>query len=111
MKRNILTLLLVTAIGVSACAQSSLSEKYISDDEDSIYQYFEFTSGSRVRIGLEFLGYTQRISASYVVEDGAVIISSPEGEIELDIVDRNTLIGVGFGMDDVTFRKEGTAPR
>jgi hypothetical protein len=110
MKKYILILLLVTAVGVSAFAQS-LSGRYIADDEDSIYQYFEFMSGSRVRIGLEFLGYTQRISASYVIEDGVVIISSPEGEIELDIVDRNTLIGVGFGMDDVIFRKEGTAPR
>jgi hypothetical protein len=112
MKKNILILLLVTAVGVSVYSQSSLSGRYVTDDEDSIYQYFEFTSGSRVRIGLEFMGYTQRLSASYVIEDGAVIISSASGEeIELEIVDGNTLMGVGFGMDDVIFRKEGTVPR
>jgi hypothetical protein len=110
MKTSILILLLVTAIGVTACAQS-LSGRYVTDDEDSIYQYFEFTSGSRVRIGVEFLGYTQRISASYVIEDGVVIISGSDGDIELEIEDNNTLIGVGFGLDDIIFRKEGTVPR
>jgi hypothetical protein len=111
MKKNILILLLVIAVGVSVYSQSSLSGRYVTDDEDSIYQYFEFTSGNRVRIGLEFMGYTQRLSASYVIEDGVVIISAPDGEIELEIVDGNTLIGVGFGLDDVTFRKAGTVPR
>jgi hypothetical protein len=112
MKKNILILLLVIAVGVSVYSQSSLSGRYVTDDEDSIYQYFEFTSGSRVRIGLEFMGYTQRLSASYVIEDGVVIISSASGdEIELEIVDGNTLMGVGFGMDEVIFRKEGTVPR
>jgi hypothetical protein len=106
MKKNILIFLLVTAVCVAACAQSSLSGRYVTDDEDSIYQYFEF-SGSRVRIGIEFLGYTQRISASYKIEDGSVIIYSSEGEIELEIIDSNTLIGVGFGVDDITFTKAG----
>jgi hypothetical protein len=110
MKRNILILLLVAAVCVSACSQS-LSGRYVADDEDSIYQYFEFLSGNRIRIGLEFLGYTQRISASYIIEDGVVIISGDDGEIELEIVDNNTLLGIGFGLDDVTFRKEGTVPR
>jgi hypothetical protein len=105
MKKTILIFLLLTAVGITACAQS-ISGRYVTDDEDSIFQYFEF-SGSRVRIGIELLGYTQRITASYKIEDGSVIIYSSEGEIELEIIDSNTLIGVGFGVDDITFTKAG----
>jgi hypothetical protein len=105
MKKTILLIFLLTAICFTACGQS-ISGRYTTDDEDSIIQYFEF-SGNTVRIGMEFMGFTQRISATYKIERNTVIISSSEGIMELEIVDSNTLIGVSFPVDDVEFVKAG----
>jgi len=103
MKKVVFFIILLTAVLYCACSQS-ISGRYVADDEDSIIQYFEFT-GSTVRIGMEFMGFTQRISASYRVEKNVVIISSSEGTMELEIEDNNTLIGVGIPIDDIVFIK------
>jgi len=107
MKKIVFFTILLTAILCCACSQS-ISGRYVADDEDSVIQYFEFT-GSTVRIGMEFLGYTQRISASYKIEKNVVIISSSEGTMELEIEDNNTLIGVGIPIDDIIFIKAGSS--
>jgi hypothetical protein len=109
MKKYILILLLAMIISFSACAQS-LSGRYATDDEDSIYQYFEF-SESTVEIGVGSMGNTTIVTASYKIECKSVIISGSNSIIKLEIVDSNTLIGVGFAVDEIKFRKTGTVLR
>jgi hypothetical protein len=104
MKKGVLFLLFMAMICFNAFGQS-VSGRYVADDEDAIYQYFEFTGRSTVRIGMEFMGYETRVTASYKIEDNSVIITNGKDIIELEIVDNNTLVGIGFGMDDVRFIK------
>ena len=106
MKKTIVGLSLLLLFCTTACGQS-ISGRYVADDEDSIIQYLEF-SGSTVRMGMEFMGRSQRISATYKTERNMVIISSAEGIMELEIEDSNTLIGIGSPIDDVVFIKAGS---
>ena len=107
MKTKVLIFLLVTAVCVSACGQTSLSGRYVTDDEDTIYQYFDFSANGTVRMGIEILGYETTVRAKYKIEDGYVVITSSDGdEIELEIIDANTLEGDSFGVYG-TFIKQG----
>ena len=107
MKKYIVLLLLLTAFCVGAYAQTSWTGRFVADDDESVYQYFEFAARGTVRIGLEFMGYESSIRATYRIEDGYVIITAPDGGIvELEIIDGNTLLGDDIGMWDVTFIRE-----
>jgi hypothetical protein len=101
--------LLLTVV-FTACAQTSLSGRYVADDEDSIYSYFEFTNRNTVRIGVEFAGIlSSSVTARYEIKNGYVIINNNDGEvIELEIIDANTLEGEGFLLDGVRFIKRSS---
>jgi hypothetical protein len=60
-------------------------------------------SGSTVRIVMEFMGYKQTMSASYKREGKTIIISSSQGDMELEIIDGNTIIGCTIPIDDIEF--------
>lgn len=106
MKKTFLVLLVLTVFCFSACGQS-LSGRYVADDEDSIIQYFEFTSSTSVRIGMGIMGITTSMTASYKIEGKSVIITHPtEGILELEIENNRTLVGVGMLIDDIEFIKE-----
>ena len=107
MKRNFLILLVLTMVCFSvSCQSQTVSGRYVADDEDSVIQYLEFTSSSTVRIGMEFMGLEQRMTATYKIVSGSVIITSSEGTLELEIENNKTLIGVGLLIDGIEFIKE-----
>ena len=107
-----LVILLIFLSALAAYAQETLSGRYVAEDEDSIYSYFEFTSRNTVRIGVEFMGYGSSVRARYEIEDGYVIIENSDGDIiELEIIDTNTLEGDGFLLDGMRFIKRPSSQR
>ena len=59
-------MVVLTIVCFSAYSQTqTLSGRYVADVEDSIIQYFEFTSSTNVRIGMEFMGRVTSMTASY----------------------------------------------
>jgi len=104
MKTKILLLLLLTMVSVGVCGQS-LSGRFVTDDEDSFVEYFVFTRNT-VRIRMDIFGIMRTVSGTFEIEYGEyVVISTSEGIIELEIEDNNTLIGIGFPVDDVVFTR------
>ena len=104
MKTKILVLLLLMAVNAGVYGQS-LSGRFVTDDEDSFVEYFVFVRNT-VRIRMDVFGVMRTISGTFEIEDGEyVVIYTPEGIIELEIEDSNTLIGIGFLVDDVVFTR------
>ena len=109
-RKKLLTSLVVLFLFSStftAYAQETLTGRYVADDEDSLYEYFEFTSRNTVRIGMEIIGYNPRVTARYTIEDGYVIIEADGFVIELEIINANTL----EDDDGVRFIKRSSSQR
>jgi hypothetical protein len=109
-KKLVLGIAMLLAVAFTACAQTSLSGRYVADDEDSIYSYFEFTNRNTVRIGVSLGGIlSSSVTARYEIKNGYVIIDNNDGDvIELEIIDANTLEGDGFLLDGVRFIKRSS---
>ena len=81
----------------------TLSERYISEDEDCIYDYFEF-KGNVVKTST--MGLNMSVSVPYEVKDKQVILSDSSGTVVLDIEDENNLIGDSWPIEGIRFTKE-----
>jgi len=81
----------------------TLSERYISEDEDCIYDYFEF-KGNVVKTST--MGLNMSVSVPYEVKDKQVILSDSSGTVVLDIEDENNLISDSWPIDGIRFTKK-----
>jgi hypothetical protein len=109
-KKRVVGIALWVAVALTACAQTSISGRYVADDEDSIYSYFEFTNRNTVRIGVSLGGIVNSsVTARYEIKNGYVIINNNDGDvIELEIIDANTLERDGFLLSGVRFIKRSS---
>ena len=109
-KKLVLGIAMLLAVSFTACGQTSLSGRYVADNEDSIYSYFEFTNRNTVRIGVALGGIVNSsVTARYEIKNGYVIINNNDGDvIELEIIDANTLEGEGFLLSGVRFIKRSS---
>jgi len=88
-----LVMLLFISSAFTAYAQTTLSGRYVADEDDAIlFLSFEFTGRNTVRmVGIQIMGYGLRATARYEIEDGYVIIEYDGDIMELEIIDANTL--------------------
>jgi len=81
----------------------TLSGRYVPEDEDCIYDYFEF-KGSVVKTST--MGLNMSVSVPYEVKNKQVIISDSSGTVVLDIEDENNIIGDSWPIEGIRFSKE-----
>jgi len=81
----------------------TLSGRYVPEDEDCIYDYFEF-KGSVVKTST--MGLNMSVSVPYEVKNKQVIISDSKATVVLDIEDENNLIGDSWPIEGIRFTKK-----
>jgi hypothetical protein len=98
-------LILLTLAGCEALSKigNKVSGKYIAQGDSHLYDYFDF-DGSVVRIST--MGLNLNIAAPYKIDSNQVIISDSKGSIVLRIEDKNTLVGIGWPIENVRYVKE-----